>query len=88
MKKNSIWDKIAWVVLVLIVIWLILKLLGVFNTPILLEYSPLFGAVYLAGWAMNKLERATEDIKDIKKEMNDVESDMVVIRKNCPKLKR
>ncbi|MAG02627.1 hypothetical protein CMI42_04790 [Candidatus Pacearchaeota archaeon] len=66
-RSRSFWDVIAWVVLILIVVWLILKLLGVINTPDWLEYSPIFGLVYLAGWGMHKLENISEDVRDLKK---------------------
>ncbi len=64
MKKRGwgIGDYLAWLILALIVLWLILKVLGFINTPLWLEYSPLFGAIYLTGWAMHKLDMATEDI--------------------------
>jgi hypothetical protein len=67
MRKPRIWDILAWIVLAGIFIWLILKVTGVINTPILLQYSPAFGAVYLAGWAMNKLSQASDDIRGLKR---------------------
>ena len=66
-KRFNFWDVIAWVVLVGIVIWLLLKVFGVINTPLFLEYAPYFGAVYLAGWAMHKLENVSYDVNDLKK---------------------
>jgi hypothetical protein len=65
--KISFWDLIAWLVLAGIVAWLILKVTGIINTPILIEYAPYFGAVYLAGWAMHKLESVCDDVKDLKR---------------------
>ena len=65
-KKASFWDILAWVVLGLILLWLILKVAGVISTPDLLTYAPLFGVIYLAGWAMHKLDVAVRDIKELK----------------------
>lgn len=94
MMKKKIWDYLAWIILALIVLWLILKVTGKINTSPLLEYSPLFGAVYLAGWAMSKLDRATDDIKEVKSDMGPLwdetktmETDMTILRKKCPELK-
>ena len=68
MKRISkFWDTLAWIVLGLILLWLILKVFGIINTPDILTYAPYFGAVYLAGWAMKKLDTAVDDIKDLKK---------------------
>ena len=91
LKKIPILDIIAWCVLFGILIWLILKVFGIINTPVLIEYAPYFGAVYIAGWAMHKLDRATEDIKylnrnikEINVNLTEIESDVGLIRKNCP----
>lgn len=65
-SRISIWDIIAWIVLALILLWLILKVSGIINTPIIIEYSPLFGAVYLAGWAMHKLENTVKEVNGLK----------------------
>lgn len=66
-KRISIWDVIAWIVLFLILIWLILKVFGLINTPVLIEYAPYFGAVYLAGWQMHKLSAVASDVRELKK---------------------
>ena len=35
---------------------------------------------------MNKLDRATEDIKDIKGNVREIESNMNILRTSCPEL--
>ena len=65
--KTNIWDLIAWLVLFGIIVWLVLKTLGIIATPAWLEYAPIYGAVYLAGWAMHKLEDISNDVNDLKK---------------------
>lgn len=98
--KNKFWDYIAWLILIGIAIWLVLKVFGILSTPIIIEYAPLFGAVYLVGWAMHKLDRATDDIKNIKDDIKDINSEARetekrigsierttdLIKKNCPLL--
>lgn len=86
-KRHMIfWDYLAWFILLLITIWLILKVSGVIQTPSWLQYSPLFGVVYLAGWAMKKLDTAIDDIKDIKDDVKYIEKDINILRKKCPEL--
>ena len=86
MKRGwSLWDFLAWIVLGLILLWLILKVLGIINTPDILTYSPYFGAVYLAGWAMHKLERASEDINDLKRFSKETVGEINSIKINCVK---
>ena len=69
---KDVWDYLAWFMVGFITVWVILKMFGIINIPVLVEYSPLLGAVYIAGWVVQKLERATEDIKDVKIDVSDL----------------
>ena len=84
-KEVSIWDIIAWVVLAGILLWLILKVFGVINTPILIEYAPYFGAVYLAGWQIHKLAIVASDVKELKSFKSATINEINNIRMNCVK---
>ncbi len=66
-KKLNVWDILAWVALAGILVWLILKTFGIINTPLILEYAPIYGAVYIAGWQIYKLHTVAEDVKELKK---------------------
>ncbi len=68
MKKVNIWDAIAWIVLAGILVWLLLKTFGIINTSLWLKYAPLYGAVYLAGWQIHKLEVVSNKVDEIKKQ--------------------
>lgn len=83
----SFWDILARVVLIGIALWLLLKLFGVINSPVWIEYSPLFGAIYLAGWGIHKLDRATEDIKDLKDDFKVMKEDMRKVHSNIENLR-
>jgi len=67
MTKLSVWDIIAWIVLIGILIWILLKIFNVINTPVLIEYAPYFGAVYLAGWQIHKLSMVAKEVEGLKK---------------------
>lgn len=82
-KKMSVWDIIAWIVLILILVWLILKATGIINTPALIEYAPYFGAVYLAGWQIHKLEIVSRDVQELKKFKGDTINEVHRIKENC-----
>jgi len=84
-KRVNIWDILAWIVLILILLWLVLKVAGVINSPLWLEYSPLFGAIYLAGWAMHKLEIAVVEIEKLIKFKEETISQINEIKVNCIK---
>jgi len=82
-KKLSVWDVIAWIVLAGILVWLILKVTGIINTPILLEYAPYFGAVYIAGWQINKLASVADDVKNLKDFKDGTIKQIHFIKENC-----
>lgn len=84
-RRVSIWDIIAWIVLAGIVLWLLLKVFGIINTPNILGYAPYFGAVYLAGWQIHKLATVASDVKELKKFKDATIKEINNIRENCIK---
>jgi len=84
-KMRSFWDVLAWVALAGILLWVILKMLGIINTPLWLEYSPILAAVYLAGWQIHKLESVSSDVKDLKKFKFSTIEKIHNIENNCVK---
>lgn len=82
-RGMGFWDVLAWIILVGILIWIILKVTGIINTSPLLEYAPYFGIVYLVGWAMHKLDTATSDIKDVKSFNNETIKQINNIKEKC-----
>jgi hypothetical protein len=64
-SKYNFWDVLAWIVLAGIVLWLILKVTGVINTPLLLEYAPYFGVAYILGWNVHKLESISKIVNNL-----------------------
>jgi hypothetical protein len=83
--RVNVWDVLAWVVLVGIFIWLVLKVIGVINTNIFLEYSPIFGAIYLVGWQIHKLNNIGKEVDGLKKFRNDTIRQIHQIKLNCVK---
>lgn len=84
-KRLSIWDILAWIVLFLILVWLILKTLGIINTPLWLEYAPLYGAVYIAGWQIHKLGAVAEDVNELKRFKDATIKEIHQMKINCAK---
>lgn len=83
MKQMSIWDIIAWIVLGGILLWLVLKTLGIINSPVWLEYAPLYGAVYLAGWYVHKLEIIGSEVRELKKFREATINEVNNLKINC-----
>lgn len=84
MKRGlNIWDIIAWICIFGIFLWLVLKVSGIINTPLLIEYAPYFGAVYLAGWQIHKLSYVAKDVGELKKFRYETIEQINKIRLNC-----
>jgi len=86
MKRGlSIWDILAWIALASIVLWITLKILGIINTPLWLEYAPVYSASYVAGWMMHKLKIVHEEIHDLKNFKNETIKQIHSIKEDCAK---
>lgn len=83
MVKISIWDILAWIALAGILLWIILKSFGIINTPLLLEYAPIYAAVYLAGWQIHKLEMVAREVEGLKKFKESIVQEINLIKTNC-----
>ena len=79
----NFWDILAYIILGLILLWLILKVLGIIKTPDILEYAPYFGIVYIAGWAMHKLYITADEVRDLKKFRDITIKEINNIKANC-----
>ena len=84
-KGRSFWDVLAWVALGLILIWLILKTLGIINTPLWLEYAPIYAAVYIAGWQIHKLDTVAKEVEGLKRFKINTINEINNIKTNCIK---
>jgi len=83
---SNFWDILAWIALAGIIIWVLLKSFGIINTPIWIEYAPVWPAIYLAGWSIERLKRTNEDLTQIKKSIINIGKDMSKIKYSnaCP----
>lgn len=79
----SFWDILAWIILGLILLWLILKTFGIINSPLWLEYAPIYGAVYIAGWQINKLATVAREVDGLKKFKEATISEINSVKTNC-----
>ncbi len=84
-EKLNLWDVLAWIVLFGIVIWIILKMLGIINTPILIEYVPYFGIAYLLGWNIHKLEYISSRVESFEKFKDVAIKEIHLLKETCIK---
>jgi len=82
-KRLNFWDILAWVALGSIVLWTILKITGIINTPLLIEYYPILAASYAFGWQMHKLSNVAEDVGELKNFRSETIKQIHSVKENC-----
>ncbi len=85
MVKRNFWDWLAYAALASIVVWLILKMVGIINTPVLLEYYPYFAACYFFGWQVSRLNHVSYEVDGLKKFKDETIKKIHGIELNCVK---
>ncbi|MFH0711738.1 MAG: hypothetical protein V1889_01135 [archaeon] len=83
MVKRSIWDWLAWIALGSLVVWLVLRGIGIINTPFLLEYYPYFVITYFFGYQIGKLNHIIYEVDGLKKFRNETIKKIHKIELNC-----
>ena len=94
-KGMTLWEIFAWVCLFGLVVWIFLKMFGVINTPLVVQYGPYLGAAYVAGSAMYSLKIIREDLRELKinvrrlnRKVHEHDMDFSHIKKACPVFNR
>jgi len=58
---------------------------GLYSYSLILEYAPIFGAVYISVWAMHKLDTAVSEIDELKKFAKENVGEINNVKINCVK---
>lgn len=77
MAKKSIWDILVWVAFVIVVIYLLLKILGIIKSPVTVDIIALLSGAYFVGRYAKKIDDTFSDIEDIKDDVRE-------LNKKCP----
>lgn len=84
MKRGiNFWDVIAWLALLSIALWVTLKIFGIINTPLWLEYASIYSACYIAGWQIHKLNSIARDVQELKNFKEATIKQINKIKTNC-----
>lgn len=73
MTKDKIYAIIFWTSLLVILVWVILKMIGVINSPVWIQLIPYFSAVFAAGAFFQSINSIKLDVSDLKARMGSVE---------------
>lgn len=91
MEKISIGEAVAWIGLFLLIVWIILKLFGVIQTPLILETAPIIMLALILGGLLSEIKNlkyeVRRDIKDVKSEMKNIGNSLVRLGQDFKQLK-
>jgi len=87
MEKISIGEAIAWIGLSILVIWIILKLFGIIQTPLIFEMTPIITLALIVGGFLADMKNVRRDVKDIKLEIRSIGGGLVRLGQDFNQLK-
>jgi len=80
MKKNKRWvvlDKLGWIAFSIVVLYFLLKILGVIHSPLTLDVTALISGAFFVGKYAMKIDYLSKDVSNLKKEMR-------IVKEKCP----
>ncbi|MBW2968657.1 hypothetical protein KY304_00190 [Candidatus Woesearchaeota archaeon] len=87
MNKDKIYDIIFWMSMLIMIVWIILKIAGIINSPVWIEMIPYMSIVFAAGAFYQSINNAKLDMADLKIRMgavelkfHDLEKEMVSVK--------
>ncbi len=88
MRKNiSIGEVIAWIGLVLLIIWIILKLSGLIKTPLIFEIAPIITLCLILGGLLVDIRNTKTEIRDIKSNTSKIANSLIKLGYDFRELK-
>ena len=85
--STKVYDWIFWTSLGIIAVWIVLKAVGIINTPTWQELLPFAGAIFAAGAFYQKIRGMDIDIKGIKGKIGHMDRDIGHLRIDVEVLK-
>jgi len=76
----KVYDWIFWMSLSVVFIWMVLKAIGIINTPEWQELVPLAGAIFAGGAFYQKVNTMEKKLEHIDKDTNQLKLDMSVVK--------
>ncbi|MBS3134842.1 hypothetical protein J4406_00500 [Candidatus Woesearchaeota archaeon] len=67
--RNKTWDWLAWVAFIILLVYFFLKIIGVFNSPILADMIAFVSAGYFVGRYAMKIDTIFRDVEYLKKDV-------------------
>lgn len=88
MKRSiSVWEIIAWIGLILLIIWIILKLFRVIESPLVFDMAPIITLCLILGGLLADMRNIRADTKNVKSEISRVTNSLIKLCQDFRQLK-
>ncbi len=87
MEKISIGEAIAWIGLFLLIVWIILKLFGIIQTPEIFETAPIIMLALILGGLLSDIKNIKSDVRDVKSEVRNLGGSLMKLGQDFRQLK-
>jgi len=87
MKKRNIWDILVWVAFAIVLIYILLKILGVIKSPVTIDIIALLSGAYFVGRYAKRIDDTFNDIENIKEDIKELDGKCPVFKEKRTKTK-
>lgn len=85
---RSIWDILAWVAFGIVVLYFLLKALGILKSPIAIDIVTIVSAAYFVGKFAQKIDEVSNDIDCHTQKIDKISNDIEDIKEDVKELGR
>ncbi len=75
--KNKKGNVLVWVAFSIVVLYLLLKILGIIHSPVIIDIIALLSGAYFVGRYAKRIDDSFSDVEDMKKDVKE-------LNKKCP----
>lgn len=87
MEKTSIWEIIAWIGLALLGVWIILKLFGIIESPLIFELAPEIAFFLILGSLLADMKNLKSNVRDVRLDVRNIGGSLVKLGQDFRQLK-
>ena len=86
-KKNSIWDILAWIAYVYFIVYLFLFVTGKLNSPLVVDVFGVASAAYFLGTKFQKLDATARDTSKLKEDFGELKGNLGELKTDLGEIK-
>ena len=87
MAKKSIWDILVWVAFAIVIIYILLKILGIIQSPITVDIIALLSGAYFVGRYAKRIDDTFDDIVNVKEDVRELNRKCPIFKEKGTKTK-